>query len=350
MKKLLLISMLIGAMPLAMMAQDDDLYFVPKKKKAQVEQVKDYAPVVAPQPKAKSSYEVIDGDTTKLDVIDFAEVKGVYPSDTLETEDYALTKKMMRFDDYDVSSNAAFWAGYNAGRSTWLTWHSPWYYSRYGLYEPWYNSYWYNYSPWYYSWYDPWYYGWYDPYYSSWGWPYYGYHSWYSYYWHGGYYDPYYYGGGGGGKHHYYGHTGNSGTRDVHDGTSRRPAYRNTVANNSQRMGSLRDRATSMGGSNVYRSGNTQRSGSGNFSGRRGGNSTVYSGGSGSSSSSSGNRSYSNSSSGSSRSSSSGSFSSGSRSGSFGSSSSGSSRSGGFSSGGGGSRSSSGGHGGGGRR
>ena len=33
MKKLLLISMLIGAMPLALMAQDDDLYFVPKKKK-----------------------------------------------------------------------------------------------------------------------------------------------------------------------------------------------------------------------------------------------------------------------------------------------------------------------------
>ena len=352
MKKLLLISMLIGAMPLAMMAQDDDLYFVAKKKKAsKIEQVKEYAPVVAPQPKAKSSYEVIDGDTTKLDVIDFAEVKGVYPTDTLETEDYALTKKMMRFDDYDVSSNAAFWAGYNAGRSTWLTWHSPWYYSRYGLYEPWYNSYWYNYySPWYYSWYDPWYYGWYDPYYSSWGWPYYGYYSWYSPYWHGGYYHPYYYGGGGGGSHHYYGHTGNAGTRDVHDGTSRRPAYRNTVANNSQRMGSLRDRATSMGGSNVYRSGNTQRSGSGNFSGRRGGNSTVYSSGSGSSSSSSGNRSYSNSSSGSSRSSSSGSFSSGSRSGSFGSSS-GSSRSGGFSSGGGGSRStSSGGHGGGGRR
>ena len=32
MKKLLLISMLIGTMPLAMMAQDDDLYFVSKKK------------------------------------------------------------------------------------------------------------------------------------------------------------------------------------------------------------------------------------------------------------------------------------------------------------------------------
>ena len=42
MKKLLLISMLIGAMPLAMMAQDDDLYFVAKKKKATTtEQVTD---------------------------------------------------------------------------------------------------------------------------------------------------------------------------------------------------------------------------------------------------------------------------------------------------------------------
>ncbi|MBQ6917118.1 MAG: hypothetical protein IJQ64_04900, partial [Prevotella sp.] len=141
MKKLLLISMLIGAMPLSMMAQDDDLYFVPKKKKAQVEHVKDIAPVVAPQSKAKSSYEVIDGDTTKLDVIDFTDGKGVYPADTLEAEDFALTKNMVRFDDYDVSSNAAFWAGYRAGSSTW-GWHSPWYYSRYGWYDPWYYGSW----------------------------------------------------------------------------------------------------------------------------------------------------------------------------------------------------------------
>ena len=42
MKKLLLISMLVGAMPLAMMAQDDDLYFVSKKKKsAAVEEAQD---------------------------------------------------------------------------------------------------------------------------------------------------------------------------------------------------------------------------------------------------------------------------------------------------------------------
>ncbi len=270
MKKLLLISMLIGAMPLAMMAQDDDLYFVPKKKKAQVEKVKDITPVVAPQPKAKSSYEVIDGDTTKLDVIDFTEGKGVYPADTLEAEDYALTKNMVRFDDYDVSSNEAFWAGYRAGSSTW-GWHSPWYYHRYGWYDPWYYGSWYGSmmwgNPYYLSWWDPYYYGWYD----SWYWPYYGhygYFTWYSPYHYYGY--PYYYGGGG--STHYYGRTGNAGTIDIKGSTGHRASYRNSVANNSTRMSSLRERAREMGGSRVYTSGNSQRSASGNFSGRRGGN------------------------------------------------------------------------------
>ena len=267
MKKLLLISMLIGAMPLAMIAQDDDLYFVPKKKKAQVEKVKDITPVVAPQPKAKSSYEVIDGDTTKLDVIDFTEGKGIYPADTLETEDFALTKNMVRFDDYDVSDNDAFWAGYRAGRDTWM-WHSPWYYGRYGWYDPWYYGSWYSYSRWYrpyyYSWYDPWFYGWYDPwygpyysYYGYYGWPYYRYG--YAYY-------------GGGGYRHYYGRTGNAGTIDIKGSTGHRASYRNTVTTNGARMSSLRERASRMGGNRVYTSGNTQRSASGNFSGRRGGN------------------------------------------------------------------------------
>ncbi|MBQ6916210.1 MAG: hypothetical protein IJQ64_00190 [Prevotella sp.] len=313
MKKLLLISMLIGAMPLAMMAQDDDLYFVPKKKKAQVEQVKEYAPAVAPQPKAKSSYEVIDGDTTKLDVIDFTEGRGIYPTDSLLQEDYTLTKQMMRFDDYDVSDNAAFWAGYNAGRSTWA-WHSPWYYSRYGYgwydpwYSPWYSSWYYSgwYSPWYYSWYDPWYYGWYSPYYHG----YYGWHSPYYY----GYYG---YAYGGGGRSHYYGRTGNAGTIDVRGRTSGgyRAYHRNTVAGSSSRMGSLRDRASSMGGGRVYSSGNTERSSSGNFSGRRGGNyNSSSSSRSSGSFSNSGSRSSGSFSGGGSRSSSGGGFSGGSRS------------------------------------
>ena len=271
MKKLLLISMLIGAMPLSMMAQDDDLYFVPKKKKAQVEHVKDIAPVVAPQSKAKSSYEVIDGDTTKLDVIDFTDGKGVYPADTLEAEDFALTKNMVRFDDYDVSSNAAFWAGYRAGSSTW-GWHSPWYYSRYGWYDPWYYGSWYSSvmwnNPYYLSWWDPYYYGWYDPYWSTWGWPYYGYYSyysWYSPYRYWGY--PYYYGGGGGGRTHYYGHTGNAGTINIRGGHGSSRVISNGrfgySSRNMSRQRSLRERTIGTvrsSGTNTTRSTNRNNS------------------------------------------------------------------------------------------
>lgn len=262
MKKLLLISMLIGAMPLAMMAQDDDLYFVPKKKKAQVEKVKDITPVVAPKPKAKSSYEVIDGDTTKLDVIDFTEGKGVYPADTLETEDFALTKNMVRFDDYDVSDNDAFWAGYRAGRDTWM-WHSPWYYGRYGWYDPWYYGSWYSYSRWYspyyYSWYDPWFYGWYDPwygpyysYYGYYGWPYYRYG--YAYY-------------GGGGYRYYYGRTGNAGTIDIRGGHGSSRVISNGrfgySSRNMSRQRSLRERTIGTvrsSGTNTTRSTNRNNS------------------------------------------------------------------------------------------
>lgn len=285
MKKLLLISLLIGAMPLGMMAQDDDLYFVPKKNKAasKIEVVTEDTQyeglnrtVDDYNRRTASTYEVIDGDTTKLDIIEFSEGKGVYP-DSLK-EDYELTKKMQRFDDYDISDNAAFWAGYNAGRYDW-GWHSPWYYRTYGWYDPWYYGSWYSS---YYPWYDPWYYpyGYYG--YYGWGWPYhYGYYGWgYHYYY--GY--PYYYVIGGGGSGHYYGRTGNAGTIDRRGSSSYR-RY-NSVAGNASRTSSLRDRAASMGGGRVYRSGNSQTSRSGNFSGRRG-NSSTYSPSSSSSRSSS---------------------------------------------------------------
>ena len=280
MKKLLLISMLIGAMPLAMMAQDDDLYFVPKKSKAKAEQVTDNNGLPSDtyysgsnrsvddyNHMGKSSYVVIDGDTTKTDIIEFSAVCGTYPDsvarpDSLDSEDYTLTRRMQRFDDYNITDNEAFWRGYIAGSSTW-GWHSPWYYSRYGWYggwyDPWYFGSWYGWSnPWYYGYYD-YYYGWYNPWYFGyygWGYPYYyGYYGW-------GY--PYYYGGGG--NSHYYGHTGNAGT--IHrDGSSHGyyGAHR-SVTNNNQRMSSLRDRA---GYTGRYSSGNNERSGSGNFSGRR---------------------------------------------------------------------------------
>lgn len=146
MKKLLLFSMLVIALPQTMSAQDDDLYFVPKKTTApEVAQDRFGMPkdtyysgsdrsVDEYNRRFKSRVEVLDGDTTKNDIIDFSAEKGVYP-DSLQIEDYKLTKRMSRFEDYRLADNAAFWAGYDAGRRDW-GWHSPWYYSSYGWYDP----------------------------------------------------------------------------------------------------------------------------------------------------------------------------------------------------------------------
>lgn len=276
MKKLLLISLLIGAMPFSMVAQDDDLYFVPKKKSAEKvvdnyglprdtyysgsdRSVDDY------NRRWKSSYEVIEGDSTLTDVIDFSAEQGVYP-DSL-SEDFELTKEMSRFDDYRLADNAAFWAGYEAGRDSW-GWYSPWYYGRYGWYGGWYDP-WYDpwYSPYYYS---SWRYGWYDPWY-------YGYYGWrYPYYWGGYYIHPI----GGGGRH--YAHIGSGTIR--RNGSTSNYYHGGGVAGSGRRVSSLRERAARMStGSGSYsgRSGNRVRSGSGNFSGYRGGTSNSNSGFSG---------------------------------------------------------------------
>ena len=263
MKKLLLFSMLVIALPQTMSAQDDDLYFVPKKTTApEVAQDRFGMPkdtyysgsdrsVDEYNRRFKSRVEVLDGDTTKNDIIDFSAEKGVYP-DSLQIEDYKLTKRMSRFEDYRLADNAAFWAGYDAGRRDW-GWHSPWYYSSYGWYDPWYYSSWRWYDPWY----DPWYYrpGW------GWGWS-----------WRYPYYRPRYVVISGGGRRH----SGYIGTGSIRrDGTTYGyGARRGVIAGNSSRMSSLRERASRLGGSS-YSSGNTRRSGSGNFSGYRGGNSNF---------------------------------------------------------------------------
>lgn len=306
MKKLLLISMLIGAMSLPALAQVDDLYYVPKKKT--VEKVTDNYGMpkdtyysgsdrsVDDYNRRESSYEVI-GDSLKSDVIDLTAEQGVYP-DSLE--DFQLTKKMTRFDDYELSDNAAFWAGYAAGRYDW-GWHSPWYYSRFGWYGGWYDPW---YSPWYYrSWYglyDPWYYG-------NYGW----YGGWY-----GGWHDPWYYGYGwsypyhwNGWAHSYIGVGRNYTSTHIGTGTIRRDGSTHTtyvggrngaVAGNSNRMNSINKRAERLGGRrnnsgnnyNGYRGNNnsSSRSSNSSFSGTRSSSSSSgsFSGGGGGSSRSSG--------------------------------------------------------------
>lgn len=143
MKKLVLLSVLLGAMPITMMAQDDDLYFVPTKENVAKEAEKYGMPTdtyYAGSTRSADEYNrrawsrVAPIDSAGNDIIDFDGKRGVYPDSVFsDASDYKYTKKMSRFDGYTPSE--AYWEGYRDGR-----WTSPWYYSSY------------------YSWYDPWYY------------------------------------------------------------------------------------------------------------------------------------------------------------------------------------------------
>ena len=287
MKKLLLISLFAGVLPLSMTAQVDDLYFIPKKKS--VENVTDHygmpkdvyysgsnRSVDEYNRRIISHYEPIGADSIMNDTISFIAEKGVYP-DSIASEDFAYTKKMSRFEDYDVTDNAAFWAGYQAGRYDW-GWHSPWYYSRFGWYDYWHD-------PWYYSWYDPyysWYGGWYRGWYGSWYSPWY--YSWYGYPW---YSSSYYNWVGTGGRYHY--------TPTIGGGTIRRDGMtygsrNSSIARNSSRMNELRRRTVS--GNSRYDGSSrvSSRTNSGSYNSSRGNNSS-FSGSRSSSSSFSGSRS-----------------------------------------------------------
>ena len=184
MKKWFLLTVLLGAVSLSAVAQDDDMYFVPSKKNV----ARDRASFGIPRDTyysgsarsvdeynrwsmGASHYEVLPVDTG--DIISFIGVEGVYP-DSLG--DFQITQRLQRWDGYEP----AYWEGYSDGLRN-SSWHSPWYYS----YYPWYDSYWYD--PWYWNY---GYYGWYSPYYY-WGWGGYYYPYYYSYY------SPLYYGGGG---------------------------------------------------------------------------------------------------------------------------------------------------------
>lgn len=318
MKKLLLISMILGMLPMPMTAQDDDLYFVPKKA---VEKVTDNYGIPSEtyyvgsnrsvddyNRRTFSHYEPINNDSTVSDTISFTAEKGVYPNDSISDEDFKLTKKMSRFEDYRLTDNEAFWAGYAAGRHDWA-WHTPWYYGRYG---------------WYSGWYDPWYY--YDPlFYGSWGYSgYYGYYGWYSPWYYGMYdpwyygrwrYDPWYYGYyptyiSGGGHYHSPANIGAGTIR--RDGSTYGNYRRGSSAYNANRKGELRNRTVSGNARRERASRSDSRSYSNNA---RYNNNSSYNSGSYSSSRNSGSFSGSRSSSGG------GGFSGGSRSGGGGGSS-----------------------------
>ncbi len=230
MKRLFLASLVSVALPFSGVAQDD-MYFVPTK--ANIEKSKrDYgmprdtyysgSDRSVDEYNRRGSY-FHEIDSAGNDIVDFDAVAGAYPDSTVTdmSDDYRVTRRMSRFDDYAWSE--PYWAGYYAGRSSWYGWYDPWY------------------SPGWYGWYDPWYCGWYDPWYYGWHSPWYGYHGWYGWGWGG----PHYVTVVGGGP---------TGTRNRAYGTTRLGASRNSgaasvsngIANRSRRMASgVRNRSFS---------------------------------------------------------------------------------------------------------
>ena len=262
MKKLILLTV-VAALPLTLMAQDDDMYFVPTKENV-AKETKNYGmpknvyysgsdrSVDDYNRRIWSSVEPID--SAGNDIIDFSAVRGVYPDSTAVSgsDDYKYTKRLSRFEGY-TSTSDAYWEGYRDGR-----WASPWYYSSY---YPWYDS-------WYY-WNDPWYYG------------YYGYYSsWYSPWYYGGYYRPWRYWGWYGPR--YYARSYYRPNRDYQRVIRSNPPAGNRTYKNGNHVtysrGSFGNGSTMSRGS--FGGGSTHSSGGGSFgTGTRGGGGSFGGGG-----------------------------------------------------------------------
>jgi hypothetical protein len=191
MKKLLMLLVLASAMPLASMAQDDDVYFTPRSK-APKEVKKAEKPTYYSgsnrdvdeynrRGQLNSWYQKIGSDSLGNDIITFQGGPGVYPDSVYGDTAYVYpgSARFSNDDDYTYTRRMSRWDGY----------YDPWFYSnyyygpwRYGWYDPWYDPWYYGYA----GWYDPWFYGyggWYDPWYYGyrWGYPYYG--GWYGWGW-----------------------------------------------------------------------------------------------------------------------------------------------------------------------
>ena len=308
MKKLLLISMLIGAMPLSMMAQDDDLYFVPSKKK--VETTGSSVRNTAERPtyyagsnrdideynrrgKFRSSYQTIGTDSLGNDIIEFHEGTGIYP-DTVFVDSMWMAKNGYNdFDnDFTYSRRMSRWDDYYG-------WYDPWFYGHWGWrplgYYSWYDPWYYGPYGWYSSWYDPWYYGYYGwgyPYgWGRYGWGYPYYYGWYGHYWGGYPHHGYAYHRGGYDRGHTgtlgyydrsnYGNRGQINRSGNNNGTYTRKGT--TYGSGNKGLGSRRPTTTSTtrsSSNNSSSSYNSHSSGNSNFGGNRSYGNSGYSGGS----------------------------------------------------------------------
>lgn len=242
--RFLLLSVLMGAMPLSMAAQDDDLYFTPKKRsKTDVPARLDNNAYDRPayycgsnrnvdeynrRGKLRSYYQKIGTDSLGNDIIEFREGDGTYGKADLDStitiypgseryydegdSDFAYSRRMGRFDDFYGYWNPAYYGSY---------WGSPYWRGYYGWYDPWYDP-WYGpyYAGWYGGWYSPWHYGYY-----GWGWPYYG--------WGGGWYPGY-----------HYAYSGPTGSRNHSNGGGRFYGSNSSFGNGNSAKRSFGSRST----------------------------------------------------------------------------------------------------------
>lgn len=241
MKKLIFFLASIGAFPLGLSAQVDDMYFTPTEESTSESSVEAIAPYSDHAYKIRdideynrrgqfrSQYQKIDGEDS-----DIVQLDGMSPDTSyIDTLFYGPSGGYC-FDDDDYDFRLA---RYMAMRPYY---YYPGYYDGYYMYDLWYNP-----------WFDPWYYG-YDPYYYYWGYPYWysGWYGWgYPYYW--GYWGGPYYGGWGG---HWYNDGGGSfrygttGTRNHGGYASRGGSVNGRSRNFSGYRGGSSSRSTAYGG------------------------------------------------------------------------------------------------------
>ena len=264
MKKILLSLLMVALMPFALNAQtaNDDLYYVPSKKKeakidikapatettVMVETEKPIKVVVRDKKKQvrdideynrrydSREYEFVEeNDTLYIDEREIAELDGEWVNGFDGTEDdYEYAVRLIRFRNprYAISVSSPFYWDIVYGMNSW-DWNvytdgyyayafptftnSLWWNWRYG--PSWYNSYW------------NWGWGWYD---YHWGHPYYAWHSHYYPYWH---------------HHHHFYPTYVGGRHFTHNAYTNRSSrvYRATASTrpNSSRLATNQSRSTS---------------------------------------------------------------------------------------------------------
>lgn len=316
MKKLIVLSAMILALPFSMMAQDDDMYFVPKKKsnvKAATETYysgsnrdadeynrrgKFAGSSVVPMDSASMALHGLSPDSIYVDSLFAERLLKEYN----EEENYRFSRQLDRwYGCYDpwFYNHSFYWGPYAHG------WYNPWYGPGWydPFYDPWFDPWFYPYGP---GWYGP---GWYGP---GWAW-----NHWYGPGWYGpGWYGPYGpgWGGGiiiagGGSRYNKYGIAGTANHGAVHGagyggsrtGTAGHGTFSGArrattaAANSSSNTGVRRSASTNRTFNNTtnnsssnYTPARTSSSSSSSFSGSRSSGGGSFSGGGGSHSSSGG--------------------------------------------------------------